>query len=222
MSTNKILKKTTLSKESLIYAAIFVVYVIITITIFVYSVKFLGAAINFSLSEPLSQTLEQKYGQVNLDNYSIIAAKLNFFKASPIVQNSAPSIPPIDYQSSTPETIVVSSTSPEISLIVDPQSTPTSSLIDIKPSIVVINSTLTAGLASSLKNKFQDASFEVLRIGNVRPSEVNTIIKVKANINQNSSDFSDIKKIVSESYDFIIGPLEDTSDHDIEVVIGEK
>jgi len=231
MFTNKLSKNIALNKESLIYAGIFVVYVSVTITIFVYSIKFLGTAINLSLSEPLGQTLEQKYGQVNLDNYSLIARKLNFLKGNPNIQNSTPFIPPavisttteiINSQSNMPESIVTLSSSSDISLPTTQSEPSILSPVDIKPSIVVINSTLTSGLASALKTQFQSSNFEVLRIGNVRPSEVNTVIKVKANVNQNSVYFSDIKKIVSERYDYILGILEDTADHDIEVIIGEK
>lgn len=235
MFTNKLSKNIALSKESLVYAGIFVVYVSVTITIFVYSVRFLGTAVNLSLSEPLSQTLEQKYGQVNLDNYALIAHKLDLLKGNPNNQNAALSIQSpsvsttteaISNASNMPETIIVLSTSsvispPLIPLNV-PLDTPISAPVEFKPSIVVINSTLTSGLASALKTQLQSSNFEVLRIGNVRPSEVNTIIKVKANINQDSLYFSDIKKIVSERYDYILGVLEDTADHDIEVIIGEK
>lgn len=243
MFTNNFLKNKSINKEGLIYALIFIVYLIAIILIFVYSIKFLSKAINFTLSEPQNQEIEEKYSKINLENYTIIADKLNFIKATPIInqnnpssETSSPGIIPnsennttlniVNSSSNMPETVdlpsLADNTLPVAPSPVVPAESTVSPPQEIKPRLVIVNSTLTSGLASALKSKFQIANFDVLRIGNIRPSELNTVIKVKQSVNQNSAYFFEIKKIVSEKYDFVLKTLEEEADYEIEIIIGEK
>lgn len=228
MHINNPEKTKPINKEGLIYALIFVLYTASLILIFVYAIKFLNNTANNTFQTPNSQAIEAKYGQLDLGNYSLIANKLGLIKG--VAQNVITTIPeitaPIAATSSLPEiiasstvadTAIIASSAPEIII---PTTTP--QIIDIKPNIVIINSTPTSGLAAKLKNQLAAIGFNILRTSNSRPSLVNTVIKIKASLNPDSKYLADIKKTVALSYDFTVENLAENSDHDVEIIIGSK
>jgi nitrogen fixation/metabolism regulation signal transduction histidine kinase len=225
---NKNREKKKISREQLIYIAIFIIYATIVIILFIYAVQFLGRTINSAFSQPTNAVIEAKYGQLHLTEYSIIANKLGLINnqtAAPIQEASEDTS--VDISSTTDEIILLNTTeqintptsAPEITI---PENILPTVNLETRPTITIINSTLTSGLAAELKNTLQTAGFEVLRTGNIRPSEPQTIIKVKNNTNQASDYFSDVKKAVSKKYDFKITTLPDNSTQDIEIIIGNK
>jgi hypothetical protein len=222
MHINNPKKLKPISQEGLIYALIFVLYATVLILVFISATKFLSKAINVALSNPAGSDIEAKYGQLDLENYALIAKKLGLQKSTPA--SPAVILPAVILEaSSTPE---IATTSPELvsttvvpeitTPIIEPQ------IIEVKPKIVVINSTIKSGLAAQLKNKLEAAGYSVIRTGNSKPSLTSTVIKIKNSFNPDSSYLSEIKKIVALNYDFTLGALADNSDHEVEIIIGNK
>jgi hypothetical protein len=233
MLINKIKIEKKISRDQIIYISAFIIYATIVVVLFVYSIKFLGKTINSAFTQPLTSDIEAKYGQLHLDDYQVVATKLGL--TSPTIYQEAQPEQASNQQeqaSSTNDTtndtgptttpLASATTADIVSPNNDLSVSNTNSETETKPTISIINSTLTAGLAAGLKTSLQQVGFEILNTGNIRPSEPTTVIKVKASVNQSSSYFSEIKKIVSEKYDFTIVILEETANQDIEIVIGNK
>ncbi len=205
-----------INKESLIYPAIFIVYFLIIASAFAYSIKFLSKTINSALDEPQNEVLTEEYASLKLKEYSLVAQKLGLSR----VNSSEPEI-------KTEIETNNASSSPEIlNPTTEIQSTSTNPTADAQsaetlPKILVINSTLKPGLATNLKNKLESSGFEVLTPTNNNLNLDTTAIKIKDGFIR-SSNFTTIKNIVSENYNFIILPLEDDVAHDIEIIIGNN
>ena len=223
MHINNSKKLKPISREGIIYALIFILYATVVGLVFIYATKFLGKAINVALSEPVSETIEAKYGQLDLVNYALIAKKLGLQKSTPATPEvMAPIIIP-ETSSTTP---ITATTSPEaVTTVPTPEiitSVVTPKIIEVRPKIVVINSTTKSGLAAQLKNKLVAAGYSVIRTANSKPSLTSTTIKIKNSINLDSVYISEIKKIVALNYDFVIDTLDSNSDHEVEIIIGNK
>jgi hypothetical protein len=228
MLTNKIKTNRKVSRADIFYYALFIIYAILITLVFIYSIRFLVKTINSAFSSPQSTVMEAKYGQLRLDEYALVADKLGLKAAAPSQnQINMPSVP-IDLPTETSTTSASNITTSTLELTATSSvETNTSSPVAVivpetKPQISVINSTLSAGLAGELRKQLQAAGFTVPNIGNSQPSEAQTIIKVKNSVNQNSNYFSEIKKIVSNKYDFIITTLDSAAKYDIEIIIGDK
>jgi len=211
-----------LSQESIIYALIFVVYVAIVVLVFIYSVKFLGKTINTALTTPGNNDITAKYGQLNLADYAAVASKLNLTSANGGIVSSDNLI-----ASSSAEIAQVTMGTGIISQgtnTTPPASSSTTSAVSTenKPKIDIINSTTKSGLAATLKDKLQSAGFYVLKTGNSKPAETQTIIKIKNSYLANINYIDSIKKIVAGSYDYVSQTLDESADHDIEIIIGSK
>jgi hypothetical protein len=238
MSKNNLIKTKPISKEGLIYALIFVSYAVVLVLVFVYSVKFLNQALKTAISSPVGSEIENKYAQLDLENYSLLANKLNLSLSSGnqlIINQPIQNITPEATTSSEiviPEMIASSSQTSTIEIT--PTTTapivtqPTTSeiiaqeVVQAKPSIIVINSTLKSGLAANLKSELNKSGYAVLRTASSKPALDNTIIKIKSSVNQNSQYLMEIKKIVSLNYDFTLETLDEKADHDLEIIIGNK
>lgn len=229
MHINNPKKLKPINKEGLIYALIFILYATIAGLVFISATKFLSKAINVALSEPASSAIEAKYGQLDLENYALIAKKLGLQKSVPVIPEVI--IPIITPEaSSTPEvattTPKLTTTIPELVTVIPTPEIITPivapKIIEVRPKIVVINSTIKSGLAAQLKNKLVAAGYAVIRTGNSKPSLANTVIKVKASLNPDSMYLSEIKKIVDLNYDFVLDTLAADSNHEVEIVIGNK
>jgi hypothetical protein len=223
MHTNNPKDKITINKESVIYFLVFVLYTAMVVLVFIYATKFLSTNINIALSTPASSEINAKYGQLDLENYALVANKLGLKKSAPV--NQEVTLPntvletstPIEITTSSPENLITATPTPPI---INPAITP--EITEVKPTIVINNSTNTAGLAAQLKNKLIAAGYQVIRTGNIKPSVATTVIKSKTSLNQDSKYLIDIKKIVDINYDFNLETLAANSDHDIEIIIGNK
>ena len=94
MHINNFDKIKPVNKESLIYSLVFVLYAAVLILTFIYFVKFLNNNINLALSTPASEDMENKYGQLDLEDYSLVASKLNLTKPviiKPVITNTVTS-----------------------------------------------------------------------------------------------------------------------------------
>lgn len=223
MRTNNPKNKITINKESILYFLVFVLYATMVVLVFIYATKFLSTNINIALSTPASSEINAKYGQLDLENYALVANKLGLKKSAPI--NQEVTLPntvletstPIEITTSSPENLITATPTPPI---INPAITP--EITEVKPTIVINNSTNTAGLAAQLKNKLIAAGYQVIRTGNIKPGVATTVIKSKTSLNQDSKYLIDIKKIVDINYDFNLETLAANSDHDIEIIIGNK
>jgi hypothetical protein len=233
MPINKPKTNKTINQEGIIYALIFVFYIIILGIIFTYAIQFVRGSINTALGTPTNPAIESKYGQLDLANYALVADKLGLKKSNPIVitapiETTAPIIAtsaPI-VVTSTP--IQVSTTSLPTTPMVTASATPiiaTNTPIiptEKRPTIVITNSTGKSGLAADLKNRLIAAGYQIIGTGNSNPSLATTTILVKNSISPDSKFLTEIKKIVSANYVFVVLPLNDKAASDIEVIIGNK
>lgn len=226
MHINNPLQDKKIDQEGVIYALIFVLYLIVIVLIFSYAINFLRNTVNDALATPTGTDMENKYAELDLANYSLIANKLGLQKSSPVV----PVVIPI-----ATSTEVIATTSIEIATTttvsvpeVATTTVTTTPIVEVtpaaptRPTIIITNSTTKSGLASDLKTKLSAAGYKILSTGNSRPSLVITTIKVKNSIAPDSAYLAEIKKIVKTSYDFVVVALDDKASSDIEVVIGGK
>jgi intein/homing endonuclease len=203
MPTNNY-KEKKINKEGVIYALILVAYFSTIFLVFIFSVKFLSNTINSTLSVPQESQINIE-NQIDLKSYALIENKLNLNQvATTTISTSTNSILLATTTTSTISTITIIE-APEV-----------------VPKIVISNSTLRAGLAGILKEKLQAAGLVVLRTNNTKPTEKQTIIKIKSSLNSDSNYITKIKKIVSADYDFIVKILTEEADHNIEIIIGSK
>jgi hypothetical protein len=222
MLTNKIKTNKKINKADVFYYGLFIVYAIIIILVFIYSIKFLAKTINTAFSSPQNTDMEAKYGQLHLDEYAIVAAKLGLAAAPG--QSQLPATP-VNLPTEMATTSEIIATTSDLALSSEPSTSTELVAVmvpETKPQIAVINSTLTSGLAGELKAQLQTAGFSVPGLNSSQPSEPQTIIKVKDSVNQDGQYFSEIKKIVSSKYDFKIDTLDNVSKYDIEIIIGDK
>lgn len=232
MLDNKIKLTQKFNREKIIYILVFLLYSTLAIIVFIYSLKFLTKTMDSVFAVPQNSDMEAKYGQLHLTEYNLLAKKLGLqtknnnsvSEQAPVVvvNEQLPVVVPPENLADTlnpeaPETDVSS----EINEEIGPDISAQNENLNIKPTISVINSTLTTGLAGGLKNDLQKSGLEA-STGNIRPTVSQTIIKVKNSYNQNSEYFMEIKKIVSAKYDFIIGVLDETANQDIQIIIGNK
>lgn len=216
----------TINREGIVYALIFVLYTVILILIFSYVTNFIRYTINLALSTPASTATINKYGQLDLENYSLVAAKLGLKKSTQVkpivIVVTKDTSSQLQIASSSLE--IASTSLPEIinTPITPEVATKTPQVIEQRPNITVINSTIKSGLAADLKNKLTSVGYTVLGTSNIRPSLTNTVIKIKNSINPDSSYITEIKKIVSANYEFVLDVLGETAKSDIEIIIGNK
>ena len=219
MHINNPLQDKKIDQEGIIYALIFVLYIVIIVLIFSYAIHFLRTTVNTALATPTGTDMENKYAELDLANYSLIASKLG-------LQKSSPAAPEIVVPVVATSTEVIATTTTSLPEIITPTTTPvvveTPIVAEKRPTIVITNSTTKSGLASDLKNKLSAVGYKILSTGNSRPSLAITTIKVKNSIAPDSKYLAEIKKIVKTSYDFIVVILDETASSDIEVVIGGK
>jgi hypothetical protein len=217
MHINNPLKIKKISQEGIIYALIFVLYIVVAVIIFIYAINFLRPAINSTIVAPDGAALEN-YGELDLANYSLVANKLGLKKTNQIVQT--PEITPAPIQIATSSLTTTATTSlPQttIATVTPVISTPA---IEKRPRIIITNSTTKSGLAADLKSKLTAAGYQIISTGNSQPSLAT--IKVKNSISPDSKYLAEIKKIVKASYDLVIVSLDEKASYDLEIVIGNK
>lgn len=210
-----------INKDGVIYALAFLLYFIAAVLIFIYATNSLRTVINTALSTPDNTEIENKYGQLDLENYSLVASKLGLKKPE---QTPIDIVPEAAIETTTEEQII-STTSEEVitpTTTVEVIVTETPKIEEKKPTIIINNSTLKSGLAASLKNKLASSGYTVIGTGNTKPAEATTLIKVKSTISQDSTYLDEIKKIVDLNYDFEVSVLDDLAKSDVEIVIGNK
>lgn len=253
MHINNPKKTETRSKDGIIYFLIFILYATILILVFSYSIKFLKNVFSVALDTPAGEEITAKYGQLDLENYALLALKLDLKK--PITNNPetatqespeqadeaitkieatpepTPEVAPltpetvIDYPIITPPEPTITATATPIESPILEKTTAETALPETtqtKPKIIVTNSTLISGLAANLRNKLVSAGYEVIKIGNTKPTAPRTFIKIKPSFNLDSVYIAEIKKIVGNDYNYALESLDEGSYHDLEIIIGSK
>ncbi|MFZ4631685.1 MAG: LytR C-terminal domain-containing protein [Patescibacteria group bacterium] len=223
-NNNQINKTKRTEREEIVYATIFVLYFGFIILIFAYSVKFLGETINAVLSDPQGKANEESYGQLNLESYLLISDKLKLNNA---INNNNSDKELLNRAIATSSEEIMNkeviATSSDLSIKDEISNNTLDSIVEeIRPTIIVMNSTVKSGLASKLKTKLEKAGFTVLKSGNLKPTKDISIIYLSKSFDQNSKYLFEIKKIVSEDYNFVILPLENDSQSDIQIIIGNQ
>lgn len=224
MHINNPLQDKKIDQEGIIYALIFVLYTVVIVLIFSYAINFLRTTINTALATPTGTDMENKYAELDLANYSLIANKLGLQKSNSVMPEVVTSVVATSTEVIATTSVEVPTTS--LSIITPPTTTPAiveaPIVTEKRPTITITNSTTKSGLASGLKNKLSAAGYKILSTGNSRPSLVITTIKVKNSVAPDSTYLAEIKKIVKTSYDFVVVTLDATAGSDIEIVIGGK
>lgn len=199
-------KEKKVNKEGIIYTLIFVTYFSVIIISFIFSIKFINSTINSTLNIPpeLQGTADN---QIDLKNYALIENKLG-----------------LNQIAATTTSVIATSTN-EVLLATTTPTVPTISTIEsieVMPKIIISNSTPKSGLAGTLKSKLQAAGLAVLKTNTIKPTSERTIVKIKNSFNANSNYITKIKKIVSTDYDFVVQVLEEKTDYDVAIIIGNK
>ncbi len=203
--------------DRIIYISLFIIFIGGILTTFVYSVKFIGQAMNSTFSATELGVVEEKYGQLHLDKYNLVAKKLGLTTSNaPLNTENNIIEEEIEMEVIEDDTLI------EDDLIDEVAEEPTVIIPEVSPSIIVVNSTQTSGLAADLRNLLQAEDFNVISIGSSRDNLTRTVIKAKSNYDSTSQYLTDIKKIVSLQYDYETTILEDEADHDIEIIIGTR
>lgn len=205
-----------LPKEKIIYPSIIVLYFIILVTTFYFIVSFISQQINLSLN-PISADQEgQLLTSLNLSGFNRVMKKLGLDNSNtnstntpnPVASSSPANIStntPIDTASSTIATIA--SSTPE-------------KIVDY--TISIINSTKKSGLASKLQSVLQAQGFNIKTVANQTTLEKISLMKVKPELDQTAVQFQKLKNIVSQQYNITIDKLDNTSQADIEIIIGNN
>lgn len=203
--------------KKIVYPAVSILYLLLLLTIFIYTAKF--------LSEQISRTFdsddggsEKYFASLNLADYSLVAKKLGL---TPVSEPSSPEnqVAPADetLPVETATTAAVSATSAPSSEDIAPAEA------EANFKIIVLNASGRTGLAADLKKNLEAAGFPVEKIGNRKePSEL-SLIKIKESRNQYPTQFNQIKQIVAAKYQLTATQiLEESGSYDIEIVIGKR
>lgn len=244
MLSNKI-KISSESLKNLVCPAILLIYAIGVAVIFFYFLKFITQNINLALAPAFNQEALEKSVQLDLENYQFLAAKLRWeTPLAPLTPGSS-SLPSLD---SSP---LVASSSLDASILPEeisslaaaaatrPENNLTTSTLDIPATgagtaaapaifqksswkISIVNSTTRNGLAGELKKRLEAVGYQVVKIGNQKNREANTIVGLKAGLDRKSPEIIEINQIVSEKYNFTVATLVADNAYDIEIIIGDR
>ncbi len=219
MLANELKNAKIFKSGGLIYSAIGILYLVALVIAFVYALDFLTKNLNMTFAPVAPQNINQNYTSLNMVEYNSLAPK---FKFSP---QSSPALPAVTDDQAKRETILEATPAPE-SLEISPEMTPEQSPINppeqrTQLKISVINSTSKNGLAAELKKQLNAAGYPVEKIGNQKLTEINTIIKMKSDLDNNPTAL-EIKRIVAGKYSPITALLPNSSPYDLEIVIGQK
>lgn len=196
------------SFKKLLYPGIFLVYAVALGLVFFYFTGFITKNLNLAFAPAANQAALEKSVQLDLANYSLLAAKLRLEK--PI---TAIITPAASEQPATTEATPAKATSAE---------TAPAEIDKTSWKIAVINSTARAGLAGELKKRLEAAGYKVAKIGNQTPAESGTIIKLRTGLNASTPVLLEINQIISEKYSATISDLTAASGYDIEIIIGNR
>jgi hypothetical protein len=239
MLKNKIKKTKTLKIEKLTYPLIFALYLIGIIIAFILMIKFINQALSSALEPAEEQIAPGKMLQLDLDNYQLLAKKLNLIK--PVfdelnsskweIQSEADGLDASVNEEGAPRSEDKPETNNEQgenipaandSAPVQDDSTSIEAKAPLSLKISVLNSTNRAGLAGEMKKILDQAGYPVENIGNQAKSEEATLIKIKSGLDRNASELLEISRLVDEKYDFIVETLGNDIRYDLQIVIGNK
>jgi hypothetical protein len=215
--------------KSLIFPALFIIYVVVLALIFTGSTKKLAREINNVFADIPRENLYA----VDITKYSLVAQKIGL---PAYVEPSAQTIVPSDTtnlgttptstdSSTTPDTTTSTSTTPTTETTENPSTdsdsttNPTSDS-DLDPgmlSVAVYNASGVTGLAGKLKTQLETTGFSVITVGNAE-AQSQTTLSIK------DSKKAYIPMITSELLEFnlITQSLPEDSELDAVITIGEN
>jgi hypothetical protein len=218
------------------YAVVFALYLVALMIVFFYSLRFLKRSVNLVFDPLIPQAIDSDYTGLNLSAYALLTDKLGLI--NPVNSNLSASGSDIMASSSTVAASSSDMTASSSSEVLSPattsntETTVSSTVSSITSSIIlqnkadlkisVINSTDTNGLANNLKKQLNAAGYSTVSAGNQKPTEANTILKIKASLSADSTIISEIKNIISAKYNFTLATLPAESQNDFEIVIGQQ
>ncbi|MFA5000351.1 MAG: LytR C-terminal domain-containing protein [Patescibacteria group bacterium] len=241
MLKNKIKKTKTLKIEKLTYPLIFALYLIGIIIAFILMIKFINQALSSALEPAEKQVAPEKILQLDLDNYLLLAKKLNLTK--PVSDELISENKEIKSEEDELGIIVNEDETTRLetgdelgtnneqgenipaandSAPVQDDSASIKAKAPLNLKISVLNSTNRAGLAGEMKKILDQAGYPVENIGNQAKSEEATLIKIKSGLDRNASELLEISRLVDEKYDFIVETLGNDIRYDLQIVIGNK
>lgn len=191
--------------KDLLYPAIFSIFLIIIIFVFVLAVEFFYTRIDAALSQNRDAAALELL-RLDMNGLRIVADKLHVTIHEKAPEVSAPIEAPAAVEPPTPDVPPVQET-----VIIDPAS--------IK--VAVYNSTETNGLAGKLKAVFENAGFTVSDTGNKKPALETTSVRIKERL-AGTSARETILSAISKSYSPQIENLAADNTFDIIVIIGAK
>jgi hypothetical protein len=182
------------------YPLVSLVFALIIVLIFFFSVKFIAESIDRAFYEPSESEIASQVVLFDKANYIIVAKKLG-----------------IGVEEKKPENIVNPATPfPNIPIGLQPELMPKNFI-----KIAIYNSTQTAGLAAKLKAVLVGGGFEVAETSTLSPALETTTIKTKDGFST-SPFIEEIKTLVSSKYQIVSTTLPSTSTFDVEIIIGRK
>jgi hypothetical protein len=222
MPDNKSKKIKFANNDGAVYTIIFLLYLTALIISFAYSLKFLTANLNMTFDPVAPQSIDNKYANLNLKSYAIVAKKLGLKLLANTNHQEENTQTASTTNLNLTETINnnISTNSPLSQLEVTSTNEINNQSSPLK--ISIINSTTKTGLANELKKQFIAAGYQIENTGNQVKAAPYTKLMVRPEIDVNSPTLIDIKNIVSTKYNFVIATSSESSLYDVEIIIGKQ
>lgn len=179
-----------------VYPAIVLALLAAVIIIFILSVKFISLNLGKTFYEPTEKDIRSQTTKINLREFMTVIKKIGEEKQPEI-------IPP---------------------LVQAPDEAEKIKTIDKKTlKIAIFNAAQKSGVAAKLKTDLETTGFVVEKTDNWPEVSEKTIVKIKEDKKTYTETINEIEKIVSEKYSLTeIQTLENSSEFDVEIVIGKK
>lgn len=186
------LKNTGIKK--FIYPVIVIAFFVTVIIIFILSTKFISLNLGKTFYEPAEKDIQSQKTKLNLREFMTVIEKIGEEKQPEVIP------PPIQTPNETVETI------------------------DKKTlRIAIFNAAQKSGVAAKLKTDLETTGFVVEKTDNWPEISEKTVIKIREDKKKYTETVDEIEKIVSEKYILIeTQTLENSSEFDVEIIIGKK
>lgn len=186
------LKNTGIKK--FIYPAVVLAFFVTVIIIFILSAKFISLNLGKTFYEPAEKDIQSQKTKLDLREFMTVIKKIGEEKQPEVIP------PPIQTPNETVETI------------------------DKKTlRIAIFNAAQKSGVAAKLKTDLETTGFAVEKTDNWPEISEKTIIKIREDKKKYTETVDEIEKIVSEKYILIeTQTLENSSEFDVEIIIGKK
>jgi len=198
--------------RKLISPIVLLIYMSVILLFFLLTVRYLSKNINLVLSSTSDTGMMGQLTSLDLANYELLAKKLNIPITKNIVIAASSSVSATKETSNIVLPIPVATSTENVA----------STSIKLNLNISVINSTKKNGLAGELRNMLVKAGVPVKTIGNQNNIIPETVLGIKKSAEIDAEQIEKIKKILSDKYIFQSVQLPETSDNDLQIIIGNR